>query len=159
MIHFAVHQKLTEHFKSTICCCLVTELCPTLCDPTDCSTSGSSVLHYFPDFAQTNIHWASDAIQPSQPLLPPTPPALNLLHHQSLLQWVSSHRVAKVFELQLQHESFQWIFRVDFLYNWLVWYPCSQGDSQESSPGPQLEGINSSALSILYDPALTSMHY
>ena len=91
-------------------CCSVTKLRPTPCY----STSGSSVLHYFPDFAQTNIHWASDAIQPSQPLLPPTPPALNLSHHQSLLQWVSSHRVAKVLELQLQHESFQWIFRVDF---------------------------------------------
>ena len=55
-------------------------------------------------------------------------------------QWVSSpHQVAKILGLQLQHQSFQWIFKVDFLYDWLVWSPCSPRDSQESSPTPQFE--------------------
>ena len=70
----------------------------------------------------------------------------------------SSCQVAKVLELQLQHQSFQWIFRVDFLKDWLVWSPCCQTDSQESSPAPQLESISSLVLSILYDLTLTSIH-
>ena len=61
-------------------------------------------------------HWVGDAIQPSYPLLSPSPPALNLSQHQGLFQWVSSsHQVAKVLEFQLQHQSFQWISRTDFL--------------------------------------------
>ena len=88
----------------------------TLCNTTDCSTPGFPVLHYLPEFAQTHVHWVGDAIQPSHPLLPPSAPALNLSQHQWFFQWVSSsHRVAKLLELQLQHQSFQWIFRVDFL--------------------------------------------
>ena len=64
----------------------------------------------------TNIHQIGDAIQPSQPLLSPSPPAFNHSQLQGLLQWVSSlHQVAKVLEFQLQHRSFQWIFRTDFL--------------------------------------------
>ena len=59
---------------------------------------------------------SSDATQPSHPLLSPAPPAFNLSQHQGLFQWVgSSHQVAKVLEFQLQHRSFQWIFRTDFL--------------------------------------------
>ena len=55
-------------------------------------------------------------IQPSHPLSSPFPPTVNLSQHQSLFQWVSSlHQVAKVLEFQLQHQSFQWIFRTDFL--------------------------------------------
>ena len=65
------------------------------------------------------------------------------------------YKVAKV--LELQRQSFQWIFRVDFHYDWLVWSPCCPGNSQESSPAPQFESINSSALSLLYSPTLTSM--
>ena len=68
------------------------------------------------------------------------------------------HQVAKVLEFQLQHLSFQWIFRIDFLEDWLVRSPCSPGDSQESSPRPQFEDINSSVLSLLHGPTLTSIH-
>ena len=64
----------------------------------------------------THVHQVSDAIQPSHPLSYPSPPALNLSQHQGLFQWVSSsHQVAKGLELQLQHQSFQWIFRTEFL--------------------------------------------
>ena len=68
---------------------------------------GFPVLHYLPEFAQTHVHLVSDAIQPTHPLLP-TSLALTLFEHQSLFQLVSSsHRVAKVLELQLQHQFFQ----------------------------------------------------
>ena len=71
-----------------------------------------------------SFHWVGDAIQPSYLLSFPSPPALNLSQHQDLFQWVdSSYQVAKALELQLQHQSFQWIFRVDFLEDRLVWPP------------------------------------
>ena len=123
-----------------------------------CSMPGFPVLHYLLKFAQTHINWIGDAIQPSHPLSPPSSSAINLSQPQGLCQWVSSsQQVAKVLELQLQHQSFQWIFRVDFLCDWLVWSPCSPRDSQESSPA-QFKSINSSALSLLYGPPLTSIH-
>ena len=88
----------------------------TLCDPMDYSMPGLPVHHQLPEFTQTHVHWVSDAIQPSQPLLSPSPPAFNLSPNQGLFKWVSSsHQVAKVLEFQLQHQSFQWIFRTDFL--------------------------------------------
>ena len=68
------------------------------------------------------------------------------------------HQVAKVLELQLQHQSFQWIFRTDFLQDGLVGSLCSPRDSQESSPTPQFKSINSSVLSFLYGLTLTSTH-
>ena len=81
------------------------------------------------------------------------------LQHQGLFQWVSSlHQVAEVLELQFQHQSFQWIFQIDFLQDWLIWSPCCLRDYQESSPAPQFESINSLALSLLYGPDLTSIH-
>ena len=95
-----------------------------LCNAVNCSMPGFPVLHYLPEFAQTHVHWVSDAIQPSLPLLSPSPPAFYLSQYQSLSQWVSSsHQVAKVLELQLQHQSFQWIFRVDFLYSYHYYVP------------------------------------
>ena len=86
-------------------------------------------------------------------------PAFNLCQPQGLFKWVSSSpQVAKVLEFKLQHQSFQWIFRTDFLSDGLVGSPCSPRDSQESSPTLQFKRINSSALSFLYGSALTSIH-
>ena len=106
-------------YKLCVCksnCCSVTKSHPTLCDPMDCSTPGFPVLHYLLGFAQIHVHWVGDAVQPSRSLLPSSPFALNLSQHQGLFQWVSSlHQVAKVLELQLQRQSFQWIFGIDFL--------------------------------------------
>ena len=80
----------------------VTQLCPTLCDPMNCSTPGLPVHHQLPEFTQIHIHRVSDAIQTSHPLSSPSPPAPNPSQHQSLLQCVNtSHEVARVLELQL----------------------------------------------------------
>ena len=96
--------------------CSVTQSCPTLCDPVDCSTLGFPVHHQLPEPTQTHVHWVGDAIQPSHPLLSSSPPIFNLSQHQGLFQWVSfSHQEAKVLEFQLQHQSFQRIFRTGFL--------------------------------------------
>ena len=127
----------------------VTQLCLTLCDPMDWSTPGFPVYHQLPELAQAHVHWVGDAIQLSNPLSSPAPPAFNLSRHQGLFQWVSSSdQVAKVLEHQLQHQSFQWIFRTDFL-SWLVWPPCSPRDFQDSLLTPQFKSINSLALSFL----------
>ena len=102
-----------------------------------------------------------ELVMPSNHLIlsSPSPPAFNLSRHQGLFQWVnSSHQLAKVVEFQLQHHSFQWIFRTDFLYDWLVESPCSPSGSQESYPTPQFKCMNSSVLSCLYSPILTSIH-
>ena len=110
----------------------------------DYSTPGFPVLHHLLELAQSHVNQVSDAIQPSHPLSSPSPPAFNLSQHQGLFQWVNSlHQVANVLEFQLQHQSFQWIFRVDFLWDWLVGSSCSPRDSQEFSPIPQFKSINS----------------
>ena len=136
----------------------VTQSCPTLYDPMGCSTPGYPVHHQLPELTQTHVHRIGDAIQPSHPLSSPSPPNFNLSQHQGLFKWVSSsHQVAKVLEFQLQHQFFQWIFRTDFLSDWLVESPCSPRDSQESSPTPQFKSINL-VLSFLYSPTLISIH-
>ena len=87
----------------------------------------------------------------------PSLPAFNLSLHQDLFQWVSSsYQMAKL--LELQHQSFQLIFRTDFLSDWLVGSSCSPRDSQEPSTTPQFKSINSLVLSFLYGPGLTSIH-
>ena len=106
----------------------------------DSSMPGFPVHHQLLELAQTHVLWVGDAIQPSHPLSSPYPLSFNLSQHQGVFQWVSSlHQVAKVLEFQLQHQSFQWIFRTDFLSDWLVESPCSPRDSQGSSPTPQLK--------------------
>ena len=128
--HFSVyHKMLGKGFSS------VAQSCSTICDPTDWSMPDLPVHHQFPQFTQTHVHWVGDAIQPSHPLSSSSPPTFNVSQHQGIFQWVSSsHQVAKVLESQLQHQSFQWILKTDFLQNGLIVSPCSPSDSQESSP-------------------------
>ena len=102
----------------------VAQLCPTLCDPMNCSTLGFPVHHQHLELAQApgacswhescpSSWWYHPTISSS---VNPPPPAFNLSQHQSLFQWISSlHQVAKVLELRLQLQFFQWIFRTDFL--------------------------------------------
>ena len=122
----------------------------------DCSTPVFSVHYQFLKLAC--VYGVGDAIQPSHPLSSPSPPVFSLSQHQGLFQCVSAlHQVAKVLERQLQHQSFQWLFRADFLYNWLVWSPCCPRDWQASSPTLQFKSINSSVLSFIDGPTLTSL--
>ena len=130
-----------------------------LCNPMNRSTPDLPVNHQLPEFTQTHTHRVGDAIQPSHPLSSPSPPAPNPSQHQGLFQWViSSHEVAKILEFQIQHQSFQWTPRTDVFQDGLVGSPCSPRDSPESSPTPQFKSINSSVLSFLHSPTLTSIH-
>ena len=122
-----------------------------LCDPMDCSMPRLPVHHQLLELTETHVHWVSDAIQPSHPLSSPSPPTFNPSHHQGLFQWVSSsHQVAKVLRVSASASVLP--------MNIHDWSPCSPKDSQESSPTPQFKSINSSALSFLYGPTLTSIH-
>ena len=86
----------------------VAQSCPTLCDPMNLSTPDLTVHHQLPECTQTHVHRVCDAVPSSHPLLSPSPPAFNLSRHQGLFQSVSSsHQVAKVWEFQLHHQSFQ----------------------------------------------------
>ena len=98
---------VSVHFSS------VAQLCLTFCDPVDHRTPGFPSHHQLLELIQFHVHWVGDVIQPSHSLSSPSPPAFTLSHHQGLYQWVRSlHQVAKLLELQLQHQS--WIFRTDF---------------------------------------------
>ena len=123
------------------------------------SMPGLRVHQQLPEFTQTHVHQVDDVIQPSHPLSSPSPPDPNPCQHQSIFQWVTSlHKVSKVLEFQLQHQSFQWTPRTHLLQDGLVGSPCSPRDSQESSLTPHFKSINSSVLSFLHSPALTSTH-
>ena len=113
-----VGERVTQTLREdvTCCCCSVAKLCLTLCNPMDWSTSGFPVLHYLPEFSQTHGH---RVVMPSNHLilfrplllLPSILPSITVF-----FQWVSSsQQVGKVLELQLQYQSFQWVFRVDLL--------------------------------------------
>ena len=98
----------------------VAQSCLTLCDLMDCNTPGFPIHHQLPELTQTHVHWVGDAIQPSHPLLSPSLPAFNLSQHQGLFKWVISwHQVAKALDFQLQHQSFQWIFRTLGCTGWI----------------------------------------
>ena len=85
----------------------VAQSCPTLSDLMNHSTPDLPVPHQLSESTQTHVHCVGDAIQPSQPLLSTSPPALNLSQNQGLFKRVSSsHQVAKLLEFQLQHQSF-----------------------------------------------------
>ena len=110
-------------------CHSVAQSCQALRDPTDCSTPGFPVLYHLLEFAQTHVCWVGDATQPSHLLLPPSPftfqsfPASGSFPMSQLFT-----SGGQVLELHRQHQSFWWIFRVDFLYDWLVWSPCGPRD-------------------------------
>ena len=113
---FYVSLTVTSRQKTIINSVQFTPSFLTLCNPIDCSTPGFPVYHQLPQFAQTHVHWVSDAIQPSDPLSSPSPPAFNLSQHQGLFQEVSSsHQVTKVLEFHLNEYSGLISFRMDWL--------------------------------------------
>ena len=142
------------HLFRCCSCFSVTRSCLTLCNPMDCSTSHLLVLHHLLEFAQVHVHWIGDAIQACFPLLPSS--AFNLSQHQGLFQRVSSSiRWPKYwsfsFSISPSNDYSALIsFRID-------WFDLLARESQEFSPAPQFESINSSALCLLYGPNLTSV--
>ena len=108
---------------------------------------------------QTHVHWVGDAIQPSHPLLSPSPPAFNLSQHQGLFKWVSSsHQVAKYWSFSFNISPSKENSGLISCMDWLDLLTKNPRDSQESSQTPQFKSINSSALSFLYSSTLTSIH-
>ena len=138
----------------------VAQSCPTLCDPINHSTPGLPVYHQLQEFTQTHAHRVSDAIQPSHPLsspslLPPTPPSIRVFPSESTLciRWPKYWSFSFSISPSNEHPGL-----ISFRMDWLVGSPCSPRDSQESSPTPQFKSINSSALSFLHSPSVTSTH-
>ena len=148
--------RLHLHHISSVQFSSVTLSCSTLCDPMNRSTPGLPVHHQLPSSLRLT---STESVMPSSHLilcrplllLPPIPPSIRVFSNEST-------EVAKVLEFQLQHYSLQRNPRADLLQNGLVGSPCSPRDSQESSPTPQFKSINTSALSLLHSPTLTSIH-
>ena len=135
------------------CCCSVTNPCPTLCDSMNCSTPGLPVLYYVPEFV--HVHWVSDAIQPSHPLLPflllPSVfPNIMTFSMSWLITLGGASASASVFPMNIKG----W-----YPMDWLEWSPWGPRGSQESYQAQHFESINSSVLSLLHSPTLTSIHY
>ena len=141
------------HFSS------VAQSCLTLRETMDCSTPGFPVHHQLPELTQTHVHWVSDAIQPSHPLLSPSPPTFNLSQPQGLFQWISSSiRWPKYWSFSFSiSPSNEYSGLISFRIDWLDLL-ASRRNSQESSLAPQFKSINSSAFSFLYSPTLTFIH-
>ena len=137
------------------CCCSVAKLCPTLCNPIDCSLPGAPFLHYLLEFAQIHVHRVGDAVQPPHLLLFPSPlpsifPDITILSSELTLRirWP-------------KYWSFSFSISPSNEYSGLIFFRIDWFDLpavQEFSPAPQFEGINSLVLSFLYGPALTSVH-
>ena len=132
--------------------------CLTLCNPMNSHMPGIPVHHQLPEVAQTHVRWVGDAIQSSQPLLSPSPPAFNLPQHQALFKCVSTlHRWSKYWNFSFSiSPSSEYSGLISFRMDWSDLLAV-QGTLQGSSPTPHFKSINSSAFRFLYSPTLTSI--
>ena len=130
-----------------------------LCNPMNRSTPGLPDHHQLPEFTETHVHlvWCHPAISSSVVPFSSCLQSFPTSGSFQMSQLFASGPVTKMLEFQLQNQSFQWTPRTDFLEDGLVGFPCSPRDCQESLT-PQFKSINSSALSFLYNPTLTSIH-
>ena len=135
-------------YVSLLLCCLVAKLCSTLCNPMDCSTPSFPLLDYLPEFAQIHVHWISDTISSSVfPLssCPQSFPATGSFPMSQLIssggQSIGASASASVLPMKIQG-----------------WFPLGLTESKELSRifSSTIQNINSSVLSILYGPTLTS---
>ena len=137
----------------------VTQLYLTICNPMDCNTPGFPVLHHLSEFAQTHVHWISDAIQPYQSLWPPLSPAPNLSQHQSLFQWVnSSHEVAKVLEFSTSASVLPMNTQDWSPLGWTGWISLQSKGLSRVFPTTTVQKHQFFGISFLYTPTLTSIH-
>ena len=149
LLHKTISPRIGNITFLSNCCFSVAE---------SCLMPGFPVLYYLPEFTQTHVHWVADAIQPSHPLSPPSsPPSIFPNIRVSSNESALRIRWPMFWSFGFTHQSFQWIVRVDFLQDWLVWSSCFPRDSWES-PALEFENINSSVLSLFYGPALTFVH-
>ena len=144
--------------KEYLLVCSVTQLCPTLCDPMDCSPPGLPVLH-LTELAQTHVCRVGDAIQPSHPLSSPSPPALNLSQHRGLLNESTLHiRWPKYWSFSFSiSPSNEYSGLISFRMDWLDLLAV-QGTLKCLLQHHSFKSINSLALSFLYSSTLTSIH-
>ena len=142
----------------TLCISSVTQLCPALCDPMNCSMLGFPVYHQVLELAQTHVHWVGDAIQASHPLSSPSLPAFNLTQHHvfpmsqhlpSDGQSIGASASASVLLMNIQ----DW-----FPLGLTGWISLQSKRLSKVSSNTQYKSINSLALSFLYSPTLTSIH-
>ena len=117
--------------------------CPSL-SPKVCSNSHPLSQWCHPTISSSVIPFSSHLQSPS----------IRVFSNESVLRI----RWPKYWSFSFKHQSFQWMFRLDFLEDWLVWFPCCPRDSREYSPEPQFKSINTLALSLLYGPTLISVH-
>ena len=154
----SVIQRIRRQQFSSVQFSSVTQSCLTLGDPMACSMPGLPVHHQLPELTQTHGHRVGDAIQPSHPLSPPSPPAFNLSQHQGLsLRVSSSHYLANYWSFCFSiSPSSEYSGVISFR---IVWFNllAVQG-TLKSSPTPQFKSINSLVLSFLYGPTLTTIH-
>ena len=150
-VHFTM--KIVHQFSSGAQSCL------TLWDPMNCSMPGLPVHHQLPEFTQTHVHWVGDATLSSHPLSSLSPPAFNLFQLHGLFKRVSSMpQVTKVLEFQLQHQSFQWIFRADFLLRWTGWISFQSKGLWRIFSKNTVQKRKLFRFSFLYSPTPTSIH-
>ena len=135
----------------------VTQSCPILCNSMDSNTPGLPVHHQSPEFTQTHGHSVGEAIQPSDPVFP-------FSSHLQSFPASGSFQMSQLFTSGgesigvLASASILPKIQDRFPLGWTGWISCSPGDSQESSSTPQFKSVNSSVLSFLYNPTLTSIH-
>ena len=141
-----------------LCYCSVAHFCLTFCDPMTVAcqayltfTSPGTCSNWCPlsQWCYPTILLSDVPFSSCLQILP----SIRVFYNESALQ-----QVTKVLEFQCQHQSFQWIFEIDFIYDRHVWSPCCPRDFQESSSASQLKSINSSVFSLLYGLTLTSIH-
>ena len=134
----------------------VTQSCPILCDPTDCSMPDFPVHHQFLELAQTHVHWVGDAIQPSHPLSSPSSTPFNLSQIRVFSNGSVLHiRWPKYWSFSISPSN-EYSGLISFRMYWLDLLAVR--GTQESSPTPQFKSISSSALSFRYAPTLISIH-
>ena len=140
-------------------CHSVTQSCPALCNPIDCSTPGFPVLHHRPELAQCHVHWVSDAIQLSHPLVIPFSSCLQSFPSSGSFLMSGLFPLGGI-RIEASGSALVLPMNIHISYR-MDWFDllAVQGTlKRESSPTPQFKIINSSAFSLLYGPTLTCIH-